>query len=189
MTNSSLSVMQNILLQIHLFPLSSLCSSFLYHPLLPPLLPLLPAHLQEEEKGGAADSARGVHGATVLSAGAHQPGAAGGERRTRLALLIRWLKLSVLRLLSFLFVQELSNIDDLYGKLKASFSSEGQRADASINLVRRDLVPQLRSTVVDFYKWQHRNVRLVKLIICFNDFQGASGLLHHVFCCVSSERG
>ncbi|XP_056282468.1 snRNA-activating protein complex subunit 1b [Pseudoliparis swirei] len=60
-------------------------------------------------------------------------------------------------LINLELLEELSNIDDLYGKLKASFSSEGQRADASINLVRRDLVPQLRSTVVDFYKWQHRN--------------------------------
>ncbi|TNN59391.1 snRNA-activating protein complex subunit 1 [Liparis tanakae] len=60
-------------------------------------------------------------------------------------------------LINLELLEELSNIDDLYGKLKTSFSSEVQRVDDSINLVRRDLVPQLRSTVVDFYKWQHRN--------------------------------
>ncbi|XP_034418765.1 snRNA-activating protein complex subunit 1b isoform X2 [Cyclopterus lumpus] len=53
-------------------------------------------------------------------------------------------------------LEELSNIDELYRKLKASVSSEVQQADSSIDLVRKDLVPQLRSTVMDFYDWQQR---------------------------------
>ncbi|XP_074487973.1 snRNA-activating protein complex subunit 1-like isoform X1 [Sebastes fasciatus] len=53
-------------------------------------------------------------------------------------------------------LEELSNIHELYGKLKTSFTSTSEQADSSVNLIRKDLVPQLRSTVVDFYKWQQR---------------------------------
>lgn len=61
--------------------------------------------------------------------------------------------------LLFFFVQELSNIHDLYDKLKMSVTSKSEQNSA--NLIRKDLVPQLRSTVVDFYKWQQRKVRLL----------------------------
>ncbi|XP_068457054.1 snRNA-activating protein complex subunit 1b [Clinocottus analis] len=53
-------------------------------------------------------------------------------------------------------LDELSKVDELYKMLKTSVSSESTRADSSIDLVRKDLVPQLRSTVMDFYDWQHR---------------------------------
>ncbi|XP_075963525.1 snRNA-activating protein complex subunit 1b [Anarhichas minor] len=59
-------------------------------------------------------------------------------------------------LINIELLEELSNIDEHYGKLKTSVSSESEPADSSINLIRKDLVPQLRSTVVDFYKWQQR---------------------------------
>nr|XP_046267999.1 snRNA-activating protein complex subunit 1b [Scatophagus argus] len=52
-------------------------------------------------------------------------------------------------------LEELSNVHELYEKLKTSVCSSEQGV-SSINLSRKDLVPQLRSTVVDFYKWQHR---------------------------------
>ena len=70
----------------------------------------------------------------------------------------------------FVFLQELSNVDDHYGKLKTSV---GLQEDPSINLIRKELVPELRSTVVDFYKWQQKKVRLstvqfvqIKVVFC-----------------------
>lgn len=60
----------------------------------------------------------------------------------------------------FVSVQELSNINELYEKLKTSVSASSEQTLSSINLIRKDLVPELRSTVVDFYKWQHRKVKL-----------------------------
>ncbi|XP_031136164.1 snRNA-activating protein complex subunit 1b [Sander lucioperca] len=56
-------------------------------------------------------------------------------------------------LINIELLEELSNVDDLYGKLKTSACLQ---ADPSINLIRKELVPELRSTVVDFYKWQQR---------------------------------
>ncbi|KAM7403755.1 hypothetical protein PAMA_004269 [Pampus argenteus] len=50
-------------------------------------------------------------------------------------------------------LEELSNIHDLYEKMKTSVS---EQANLSTNLTRKDLVPELRSTVMDFYKWQQR---------------------------------
>ncbi|XP_069008917.1 snRNA-activating protein complex subunit 1b [Embiotoca jacksoni] len=50
-------------------------------------------------------------------------------------------------------MEELSNIHELYEKLKTSVVSQ---ADPSVNLIRKNLVPKLRSTVLDFYKWQQR---------------------------------
>lgn len=57
-------------------------------------------------------------------------------------------------------MQELSNIHDLYDKLKTSVTSKSEQS-SSVNLIRKDLVPQLRSSVVDFYKWQQKKVRLL----------------------------
>lgn len=57
-------------------------------------------------------------------------------------------------------MQELSNIHDLYDKLKTSVTSKSEQS-SSVNLIRKDLVPQLRSSVVDFYKWQQKKVRLI----------------------------
>ncbi|XP_034004915.1 LOW QUALITY PROTEIN: snRNA-activating protein complex subunit 1-like [Trematomus bernacchii] len=52
-------------------------------------------------------------------------------------------------------LEELSNVHDLYGTLKSSVSETSE--NSSVNLIRQDLIPQLRNTVVDFYKWQSRN--------------------------------
>ncbi|XP_008294918.1 snRNA-activating protein complex subunit 1b [Stegastes partitus] len=52
------------------------------------------------------------------------------------------------------FLEELSNIHELYEKLKTSVASPA--SEPSVHLIRKNLVPRLRSAVVDFYKWQHR---------------------------------
>lgn len=59
-------------------------------------------------------------------------------------------------LISVDLLEELSNIHELYEKMKTSVSSTSEQAVSSVGLIRKDLVPQLRSTVVDFYKWQQR---------------------------------
>ncbi|XP_067470805.1 snRNA-activating protein complex subunit 1b [Thunnus thynnus] len=53
-------------------------------------------------------------------------------------------------------LEELSNVHDLYEKMKVSVASSSEQAPSSVNLIRKDLVPQLRGTVMDFYKWQQR---------------------------------
>ncbi|KAF3700722.1 snRNA-activating protein complex subunit 1 [Channa argus] len=59
-------------------------------------------------------------------------------------------------LISVELLEELSNIHELYSKLKTSVCSTSEQANTSVSLIRKDLIPQLRSTVVDFYKWQQR---------------------------------
>ncbi|XP_032356535.1 snRNA-activating protein complex subunit 1b [Etheostoma spectabile] len=59
-------------------------------------------------------------------------------------------------LINLELLEELSNVDDLYSKLKTSVCLPSEQADASINLIQKELVPELRSTVVDFYKWQQQ---------------------------------
>ncbi|KAK2826789.1 hypothetical protein Q5P01_021003 [Channa striata] len=59
-------------------------------------------------------------------------------------------------LISVELLEELSNINELYAKLKTSACSTSEQANLSVNLIRKDLVPKLRNTVVDFYKWQQR---------------------------------
>lgn len=51
-------------------------------------------------------------------------------------------------------LEELTNVHDLYGTLKSSVSETSE--NASVSLTRDDLIPQLRSTVMDFHKWQSR---------------------------------
>ncbi|KAK5857847.1 hypothetical protein PBY51_011063 [Eleginops maclovinus] len=51
-------------------------------------------------------------------------------------------------------LEELSNIHELYGNLKSSVSETSK--ESSVNLIRQDLIPRLRRTVVDFHNWQHR---------------------------------
>lgn len=58
-------------------------------------------------------------------------------------------------LINIELLDELSNIHDLYDKLKTSVTSKSEQS-SSVNLIRKDLVPQLRSSVVDFYKWQQK---------------------------------
>ncbi|XP_077945329.1 snRNA-activating protein complex subunit 1b isoform X1 [Gasterosteus aculeatus] len=53
-------------------------------------------------------------------------------------------------------LEELSNVEEIYGKLKTSVSSALEQSESSLNLVCKSLAPQLRSTVVDFYQWQQR---------------------------------
>lgn len=57
-------------------------------------------------------------------------------------------------------VQELSNIHELYEKLKTSASASSEQTVSSINLIQSDFVSGLRSSVVDFYKWQQKKVRV-----------------------------
>ncbi|KAL6106045.1 snapc1 [Pungitius sinensis] len=53
-------------------------------------------------------------------------------------------------------LEELSNVEEIYGKLKTSVSSALEQSESSLSLIRKGLAPQLRSTVMDFYKWQQR---------------------------------
>lgn len=54
----------------------------------------------------------------------------------------------------------MSNIHELYEKLKASVAPPSEQADLGINLIQNDLVPKLRNSVLDFYKKQQRMVRV-----------------------------
>uniref|UniRef100_A0AAQ6IL03 Small nuclear RNA activating complex, polypeptide 1b n=1 Tax=Anabas testudineus TaxID=64144 RepID=A0AAQ6IL03_ANATE len=51
-------------------------------------------------------------------------------------------------------LEELSNIHELYEKLKTSVCST---TNSSVNLSRKDLIPQLCSTVMNFYKLQQKD--------------------------------
>lgn len=64
---------------------------------------------------------------------------------------------------SELLVQELSHIHGLYSKMKESMFASTEQPVSSVQLIRKDLVPELRRTVVDFYQWQNRKVRLLRL--------------------------
>ncbi|XP_060939369.1 snRNA-activating protein complex subunit 1b [Limanda limanda] len=48
-------------------------------------------------------------------------------------------------------LEELSNIHELYEKMKTSVSLP---SETSVNLIHRSFVPQLRGSVLDFHKWQ-----------------------------------
>ncbi|XP_068607825.1 snRNA-activating protein complex subunit 1b [Brachionichthys hirsutus] len=52
-------------------------------------------------------------------------------------------------------LEELSNIHERYEKMKASVCSPSEQAFSSVNLIRKNIIPQLRNTVVDFYTWQY----------------------------------
>ncbi|XP_034015601.1 snRNA-activating protein complex subunit 1b isoform X2 [Thalassophryne amazonica] len=51
-------------------------------------------------------------------------------------------------------LEELSSVHRLYKKLKTSISSTSEIPDLSLQLIHKDFVPELRNTVMDFYKWQ-----------------------------------
>ncbi|XP_061742732.1 snRNA-activating protein complex subunit 1b isoform X1 [Nerophis ophidion] len=53
-------------------------------------------------------------------------------------------------------LEELSNIHELYGKLKTAVYSEAQHADLGMNLIKTDLTPRLRGSVMTFHTWQKR---------------------------------
>ncbi|KAL7381027.1 hypothetical protein ABVT39_027433 [Epinephelus coioides] len=59
-------------------------------------------------------------------------------------------------LINMELLEELSNINELYGKLKTSVCLMTEQPNSSLSLIRKDLVPQLQSTVMEFYKWQQR---------------------------------
>lgn len=59
---------------------------------------------------------------------------------------------------SELFVQELAHIHGLYTKMKESVSPAREQSVSSVQLIRKDLVLELRRTVVDFYQWQCKKV-------------------------------
>lgn len=63
-------------------------------------------------------------------------------------------------------MQELSNIHELYKKMKTSVFTSSEQAASSLNLVRNDPVPELRGAVMDFHKWQNRTVRLFFFFCC-----------------------
>lgn len=59
----------------------------------------------------------------------------------------------------FVVLQEMDNVHQHYENLKAStLSLTSAQQDPSVSLIRKNLVPQLRSAVVDFYNWQKRKV-------------------------------
>lgn len=89
----------------------------------------------------------------------------------------------------FVSVQELSNVHKLYDKLKKSVSASSEQGVSSVNLIQKDLVPDLRSVVMDFYKWQQKEVRT--RFIKIRKYAVILTLLHRVFAsyiidCVSS---
>ncbi|KAI3367887.1 hypothetical protein L3Q82_026224 [Scortum barcoo] len=62
-------------------------------------------------------------------------------------------------LINIKLMEELTNVHELYDKLKNSVSSTSGEAAPSIKLIHKDFVPQLRDTVMDFYKWQQKKDR------------------------------
>lgn len=60
---------------------------------------------------------------------------------------------------SELFVQELAHVHGLYGKMKESVFPSTEQSASSVQLIRKDLVLEMRRTVVDFYQWQCKKVR------------------------------
>ncbi|KAM9340748.1 snRNA-activating protein complex subunit 1b [Symphorus nematophorus] len=60
------------------------------------------------------------------------------------------------QLINMELLEELSNIHGLYDKMKTSVCSTSELPASSVSLTRKDLVPQLRGAVVDFYKWQQK---------------------------------
>ncbi|XP_026159177.1 snRNA-activating protein complex subunit 1b [Mastacembelus armatus] len=59
-------------------------------------------------------------------------------------------------LINIELLEELSNVHKLYENLKNSVFATAEQAhpDPSLNLIQKDFVPEIRGTVVDFYKWQ-----------------------------------
>lgn len=55
-------------------------------------------------------------------------------------------------------LQELSNIHELYAKMKTAVTASSEQAVSSVDLIRKNLVPELHGTVMDFYKWQQSGV-------------------------------
>lgn len=51
------------------------------------------------------------------------------------------------------FLEELSNVHGLYSSLKSSLCPQSE-SESGLNLCHQNLVPNLRKTVLDFYRWQ-----------------------------------
>ncbi|KAM4625589.1 snRNA-activating protein complex subunit 1b isoform 2-T2 [Polymixia lowei] len=54
-------------------------------------------------------------------------------------------------------LEEMSNVHEQYDQLKAVVFSPPGQPDSSVHLIREDIVPRLRSSVVDFNKWQKQS--------------------------------
>ncbi|XP_028306229.1 snRNA-activating protein complex subunit 1b [Gouania willdenowi] len=59
-------------------------------------------------------------------------------------------------LITLELLEELSNIQTHYQNLKKSVTSESPDSNPSLNLIHNNMVPRLRSSVVDFYDWQQK---------------------------------
>lgn len=53
-------------------------------------------------------------------------------------------------------MQELSHIHGLYDKLKVSAFASMEQPVSSVQLIRKDLVPELCRTMVDYHEWQQK---------------------------------
>ncbi|KAM6912830.1 snRNA-activating protein complex subunit 1b [Xenentodon cancila] len=51
-------------------------------------------------------------------------------------------------------LEEMSNVHELYDKMKTSIISETAASNSSVDLIRKDFPSQLRSSVLDFHVWQ-----------------------------------
>lgn len=58
---------------------------------------------------------------------------------------------------AFSLLQELSNVHELYEKMKSSVTSQAE--SSSMNLTHKDLTSRLRGAVIDFHNWQQTKVR------------------------------
>lgn len=117
--------------------------------------PLSPALLQQEEKSAELCGERGLHGGALWSSGAGQRGAAGGVLALRPSA-DTWQEPAVN---CELLVQELSHVHGLYHKLKVSAFASTEQPVSSVQLIREDLVPELRRTMLGYHERQQRKVR------------------------------
>lgn len=68
-------------------------------------------------------------------------------------------------LINIELLEELSNVHELYEKLKTSVTDPASGVvDPSLGLTNKKFVPELRSSVLDFYKWQQTNVSLPRVL-------------------------
>lgn len=56
------------------------------------------------------------------------------------------------------YLQELSNIHEVYAKMKTAVAASSEQAVSSIDLIRKNLVPNLQGAVMNLYQWQQKEV-------------------------------
>lgn len=59
-------------------------------------------------------------------------------------------------LVSMDMLDELSNVHEHYEQLKAAISATPGQADPAPSVIRKELVPQLRDAVMEYYQWQNK---------------------------------